>query len=713
MKQSTLPSRKHAKKRPVPPKVLRADIQGLRAFAVIVVVLDHLAGWPVGGFVGVDIFLVISGFLITGHLMREWERTGTISFVGFYKRRIKRILPAATTAIVFTVVVSFLLFTGNRAWSIFWDGLAATFFAGNWRFAAAETDYFQAGGPISPLQHFWSLGVEEQFYFAWPWLMLVALTAMSRFRALRPHPRITAGTVILALTAGSFAWAMHETATSPTVAYFSTFSRAWELGVGALLALVAPACGRIDNNWRPVLAWTAAIGMVASLFVISPDSAFPGPWAALPVASSALFIMAGTGGTQRFLGLFTNPVSGYIGDISYSLYLWHFPVIIFLSALIPQPTASYYALAVFVMLFLAASSFHLVEDPIRSSNWLVSSKTAPSLQWNYRDRWLAFMGAFTVCAVSLTFMSQPAPLPAQASASYTWNAEKIQADEPKYGPELTQIQDDIKSAVSADKWPDLRPDEDTVSIENWMRQIRETTCLDVQADNISDCYFPAPEGDKTAVLVGDSHAIAWSPGVREALLESGYNLQMLTMQQCAAADAVFVKNDGSAYPECTQHNEWAQEEIERIKPDLVFLASSSGAVGRLASEAKGSAGVKEYTEGLGKTIRQADKNSGRVVVLSTPPAGAQIEECKTRSSRPFDCQSNISVDWKNFVDGEKQVATKNDAFYADTRLWFCNRNELCPIFAGDTLVRVDAGHLTVEYSTSLAPVIKSEVLKKM
>ncbi|WP_447644321.1 acyltransferase family protein [Nocardioides zeae] len=164
----------------------RRDIQGLRAFAVTAVVLDHLLGWPHGGFVGVDVFFVISGFLITGILLREHERTGTISFVGFYRRRAKRILPASILVLAVTVALSYALVGRLRADSIATDGLWALFFGANWRFTTQATDYFAANGPVSPLQHYWSLAVEEQFYFVWPWLMLgvlALLAARTRRRA--------------------------------------------------------------------------------------------------------------------------------------------------------------------------------------------------------------------------------------------------------------------------------------------------------------------------------------------------------------------------------------------------------------------------------------------------------------------------------------------------------------------------------------------------
>lgn len=243
----------------------RPDIQGLRAVAVIAVIFDHLLHWPSGGFVGVDVFFVISGFLITGLLLREHDRTGRISFASFYKRRIRRIMPAAITVLVVTVAATFLVFNAGRAQQSAIDALWSLLFSANWRFAAAGTDYFQASGPVSPFQHFWSLAVEEQFYFVWPALMALIFWAASQSSISSTKVRQTVGLTMLGIVAASFAWAMSESISNPTIAYFSTFSRAWELGVGALLAVIAPLLTRLPSALRPVLGWA---GLALSLIHI-------------------------------------------------------------------------------------------------------------------------------------------------------------------------------------------------------------------------------------------------------------------------------------------------------------------------------------------------------------------------------------------------------------------------------------------------------------
>lgn len=351
--------------------VFRADVQGLRMVAVVAVIMDHLLHWPAGGFVGVDIFFVISGFLITGLLLREQQKTGTISFWGFYRRRIKRILPVATLVVILTVAASYLLLSRVRATNALWDGVWASLFSANWNYAADGTDYFQPGVAVSPLQHYWSLSVEEQFYFVWPWLMLLLFWLSGRSRGASASKSVRAVRLaILVLVVGSLVWSTWETANSPTWAYFSTFSRAWELGIGAAIAVFAGVFSRIPDVLRPVLAWVGLLGIAVSLVVVTSERAFPAPWALLPVLATALVIIAGTGGRQRYLWPLTNPVSTYVGDVSYSLYLWHWPIIILLAAYLPLDTLQNQAIAMAMILGCSVASYHFVENPIRNSKWL-------------------------------------------------------------------------------------------------------------------------------------------------------------------------------------------------------------------------------------------------------------------------------------------------------------------------------------------------------
>ena len=243
----------------------RDDIQGMRALAVLGILVFHagIAPYP-GGFVTLDVFFVLSGFLITTLLLREVAKTGTIDLVGFYVRRARRILPAATVAIIGTVVASWLWLNPLDARDASVDGVWAALFGANIRFAIEETDYFTATDPPSPLQHFWSLSVEEQFYLVMPLALLASIVVAAlvlRRRDVRAH-RAGIVTVLALATAASLAWSVHASTASPESAYFSTFTRVWEFAAGGLLAVFAPRLARdLGHVARNVVA-VAGLGLI-------------------------------------------------------------------------------------------------------------------------------------------------------------------------------------------------------------------------------------------------------------------------------------------------------------------------------------------------------------------------------------------------------------------------------------------------------------------
>ncbi|WP_172411777.1 acyltransferase family protein, partial [Arthrobacter globiformis] len=463
----------------------RYDIQGLRALAVLLVIADHLLGYPTGGFIGVDVFFVISGFVITASLLREHDRNGRISFADFYRRRARRILPLASLVIVLTLAGSWAVFSTARFAGIAQDGLWAFLSAANWRMAITGTDYMQAGGAVSPLQHFWSLAVEEQFYIVWPWLIALMLgwgaygLGRSSSGARRPL-----GLALLAVVAASFAFAMWESSAAPTVAYFSTFSRAWELGCGGLLAVLAPVLLRIPDRIRPALAYLGLAGIVVGAFTLTPEVTFPGPWAAVPVLATMAVIAAGTGGEQRLLAPLTNRVSRYLGDISYSLYLWHLPVIILLGALRPATAVVDYAVALALTLALSAWSYRFIEEPVRHSQWLepkavkaagaVHGASAPhgaaaphraTSRRGAAPR-LAYGALATlalVAAVVVTFTlvkAAPATQTAVAPPVVSPGASSPAASTP-----AGKLNQELALALSAAQWPELTPAIDTLGNE--------------------------------------------------------------------------------------------------------------------------------------------------------------------------------------------------------------------------------------------------------
>lgn len=308
----------------------RPEVQALRALAVALVVVYHLrADWLPGGYIGVDVFFVISGFLITGIMAREVERTGGLRLGHFYARRARRILPAAAVTIVVVVAAAVTFLPPTRWLSVGDQALSSALFFQNWLLAAESVDYLAEGSAPSPFQHFWSLAIEEQFYSLWPVVLVVLAGVLAR--AARPGAfRVAAAAVLVVITGASLLTSVLMTATGEPSAYFVTHTRAWELGAGGLLALVGTS-GRPDSRAMGVLSWAGVAAILIAAFTFTGATAFPGIAAVLPVAGTMAVIYAGrsTGGwSTRWI--VDRPSVQWLGNASYSLYLWHWPVIVIL-----------------------------------------------------------------------------------------------------------------------------------------------------------------------------------------------------------------------------------------------------------------------------------------------------------------------------------------------------------------------------------------------
>jgi peptidoglycan/LPS O-acetylase OafA/YrhL len=346
----------------------RPDIEGLRALAVLLVIASHAGlGLFAGGYVGVDVFFVVSGFLITGLLLKAYDREGRVSLASFYARRVRRILPAATLVLLATVVVSFVALDASRATHIAQDAQWTSLFAANLRFIQQQTNYLTATLPPSPLQQYWTLGVEEQFYAVWP-LTIIAILAVAR----RVPLRRKLGMALCLIIAASLWWSIAQTASNATAAYFSPLTRAWELGLGALLAVVTPFLLRLPRLLGVTMSVCGLVAILAAGLTFTSFTAFPGYAAVLPVDGTALVVAGGTiapgGGAERILrfGLFQ-----WLGKLSYSIYLWHWPLLT-----IPKEYqgknlgAGETLLLCLAAVALAAVTFRVIEYPVRNSQWL-------------------------------------------------------------------------------------------------------------------------------------------------------------------------------------------------------------------------------------------------------------------------------------------------------------------------------------------------------
>src|SRR3954451_21103684 len=304
----------------------RPEIQALRALAVALVIAAHV--WPdlvPGGFVGVDVFFVVSGYLITSLLVEEIARTGRIRLTAFWARRARRILPAALVTLLVCAVATMILVPSNH-WDAFMREVAASAaYVENWQLAHTAVDYFAKDDGVSPVQHYWSLSVEEQFYLMWP-LLLLGPPAVPRRRG--PQSRVVALAAAMGvLTAVSLSWSILHTPNDPEAAYFVTPTRAWEFGAGGVLALL-PQLARSPVLVRAILSWLGLAAIVVAAFAYGSDTVFPGSAALLPVLGTLAVIRAGAPDHRlapaRLLAL--GPIQR-TGDLSYSLYLWHWPVL--------------------------------------------------------------------------------------------------------------------------------------------------------------------------------------------------------------------------------------------------------------------------------------------------------------------------------------------------------------------------------------------------
>lgn len=667
---------------------VRRDIQGLRAVAVVAVIADHLFGRPQGGFVGVDIFFVISGFIITSLLLRELDRAGRISFLKFYRRRIKRILPLSSLVLVVTVCASYLVYRAGTAYDVLSDAIASFFLVGNWRFAITGTDYWAADSPPSPLQHYWSLGVEEQFYLFWP-LVIVGAILLSN-RTPRRSARSVLGVALAAIIVVSFTWGLIETIRNSDWAYFSTFARGWELALGALLAVGASKLRAIPDRARRFLSWAGLLGIAISVIGLSENANVPVPGVLLPVVSAGLLIVAGTGGSAGESYLLTNPVSKYLGDISFSLYLWHFPVIILLQSVFAADSIKYFVVALALTLGLSVASYHLVEDPIRHSRWLEPRGGLP------RGRIVTY-ALGTVAVIAAIAISAVVLKPSNLSDS---NAPEANA----WGDQVS-LSAALDTAVGVETWPELSPSIDTVMSEGAPTE-DQSGCSKVVINDATSCNFPSEGANLNAVVLGDSTGITLLPTVRGALGDD-YNVRGLTMAACAPIDIDMVFEDEETADGCAQHRRESVAEINRTQPDIVFITTMYGYINSLASGIPGKEGGTEWRAGSESLIEQISASGAKVVIVGSPPLGKPFAACATKYAFPSECVGGITPTFEVVAQANAEAAAQSGALFVDTRAWFCTESDECPSFVGNTPVKRDAVHTTRQFAGQLVPVFRT------
>ena len=681
----------------------RADIQGLRALAVVAVVINHLTGHLVGGFVGVDVFFVISGYLITSMLVREFDKSGGISIGGFYRRRVRRLFPAAFAVTAVTIAASSHVLSADYYHRTWQDGLWASAFWANWHFVAVGTNYFTASLPPSPFQHYWSLSVEEQFYVVWPLLLLGSgLLAVALSRLLKrseTHARDVGGIVaVLVFGGASLAFAFQQSSTAPVSAYFSTLTRAWELGLGALLAFVTPRIrAGVASATAMTLAGTAAI--VISLFTTT-STQFPAPGALLPCLGAALVIASLGAGYNPLL---ENPPAVFIGDISYSVYLVHFPVIILVAVEMPGRSSYFYGVVLLLTAALSLALYAGVERPVLESSWL-----APRGRTTVRDysspKVLLTTAAFALIAGYAVAVYWPGTKVADNQLYAQVNAAAPVAATASSVPGSSQaaLAAQIAVALRATSYPALNPTIDA-ELAGPTATAKAFQCARLQLGSASACTWGDSSAAHTIYLVGDSTSMVYAQALG-AMAEqlTGWKLRFAGAAGCRFLSVQFQEDTASNPSGCAAHNQAVVADIKHVRPDVLVVTNLSEH-GKLVSGR-----VVSESEGIGYLTAELDKIKGaygKSVWLANPPLSA-LPKCYTPGSAPIACVSKPPAGWVSDQSTRQHAAAQYHAIYVSSEAWFCTPAGYCPAFVGSVPTFHSQTHATSAYMAMIWPAMQ-------
>jgi peptidoglycan/LPS O-acetylase OafA/YrhL len=552
------------------------QIQGLRALAALLVVIFHARLVP-GGFIGVDIFYVISGYLITGLILREIENTGTLNLGSFYQRRIKRLLPTSVFVLFATAIVGMFVLPAITRDALGRDLFAAATYVSNYLFAWWQNDYQNLNATPSPFIHYWSLAVEEQFYLVWP----IFLLFLSRY-----GKRVVLYGVAIS-TALSLMLSIIQTQTSPIWAFYSLPTRAWELGVGALLLFIP------ENIWKSrFIPWIGLIGLAIAIFKFDENTSFPGLNAVLPVVATALLIGSISIWPRFFNDLSNNRISQWLGAISYPLYLWHWPALVLPSSALGRPLRIRERIfCIILTIILAHFTSKYIEQPIRHKK--ISGKKI----------YLFFIGTTVISLVAgLIISSTSSSMIKVKGTNYTFNLVDVMQKPAVYGDNCHSNYGEIESG---------------------------------------ECTYGDLNSSTTIVLYGDSHAAQWFPTLLELANERGFKLVSLTKSACPSVDVP--RADQGAYKNihCETWRDKSVARIKQIRPAAVILSSYQHFTPPRGYPDEN----KWWTDGQKRLLNSLQGSSDHLIYISDTPRPLQdIPNClASRNVRSCNTTERIAV----------------------------------------------------------------------
>lgn len=688
--------------RPSIPDGLRPEIQALRAYAVLVVLLYHL--WPerlTGGFIGVDVFFVVSGYLITAHLVRELDTTSTIALARFWARRARRLLPASF-AVLGATAVGVLILVPESLWQQFFREIGASAaYVVNWALAADAVDYLAADNVASPVQHYWSLSVEEQLYLVWPLLLLAAVAVARGPRARRWALLSTVGLALI----GSLLSSSITVANGAVDAYFVTPGRVWEFAAGAILALAAAPGTRFPDRVAAIGAWVGWIGLVACALFWNSTTPFPG-YGAVPIAVFTLLILAS--GTPA-VAWAPNAVVRWrpvqtLGDISYSTYLWHWPLIV----LVPFATgrdliASEKIAIIAVTLLLAWLTTRYVENPIRFAPW--STRLAP--------RWvLAAAVTFSllfVTASSAVWLAVQRQNDSSIAAAAELAAQQREQEEAArsgaascFGAASAVVNECRDHQSSGPFIPTVAAAAQDVG------DIYDPACrADTRDPSVKTCTFGSPGGTRVALL-GDSHAASWFPAVQLIAEQRGWHLTTFFKGGCSFSLGEQSIPDREQADSCRAWN----AELNRIltEEERFDLALTSSFAFHTYVDSAGEVSTASAADGFLEAWEPLLTNGAVVIVLRDVPYLTDAgEACQLENpENPARCEQTRATALQ-YRDIAFEVAVSQGLAAIDMTDYFCGA-ERCPTVIGGVLVYRDAHHFTATYARTLAPYLDAELV---
>lgn len=639
--------------------------------------------WFPGGFVGVDVFFVVSGFLITGNMVRETERTGRLSLRTFWSNRVRRILPAGLTAIAVTAFASTWLLPLSRLTQVSTHALASAFYVQNWVLAHESIDYLAQTNPETPFEHYWSLAVEEQFYLLWP-LVVVGVVALAGRASVRRGLGIAFGILV----GVSFVWSVVAVSQGDPSAYFATTTRLWELGAGALLAVLSRTW-TLPDRVRTGSAVSSLVVIAAAVMLIQPSYPFPGLLALAPVVGAALMVVAGPIPPQsRSLSavLGWRPVQ-WLGNISYSLYLWHFPPIVVYVAIVGSMPGlgAGLALALFSV-GLAALSYYVVEQPARKSNWLKAGR--------YRALLCGLVALLVTAAVSCIPLipvrlhleevadARETPLPTARRGANAFDLTRLSAtDDPSFSAPDRPILPDPIGELALPVFPG-----------------HTYYACHVSRDETSPaCSYGPADATRVIAIVGDSNSAQYLPALLRLADAHQWRLVLLTRSECPfTPDLVPSSANNSACPE--QNKLLLDYLTNDLRPDAVFTAASSSYTFRdTDGQPAGAAGFADYWNRLlGAGIKV-------VAVRPIPRPVADPVECVVKHLEdPLQCaeprEQDLSPNVATLYDHAFELSPGTVNLDLGSKVCSPGR---CYQVLGNTLVYRDRAHLSVEFVETL------------